>query len=148
MDLDQVRYIEWLITALMVGIVWYTQVIQYPLFHIVPPDRFVDFHSEYTQKAGWLIGPLMVLELGFGILKMKLLPPKLRRKWTNWIPLFLLSVIWLSTFLVQVPLHGVLVEKKTDEVIHLLIWSNWVRTILWSLKLVWLGKSNPIGQKD
>jgi hypothetical protein len=48
--------------------------------------------------------------------------------------------IWLSTFALQVPAHEKLILKKDDQQIQKLVKTNWIRTILWSLKLVILLK--------
>jgi len=45
-------------------------------------------------------------------------------------------LIWLSTFLVQVPLHNILSKEKNDKVISKLILSNWFRTILWTARSI------------
>lgn len=47
---------------------------------------------------------------------------------------YLVLVIWLSTFLLSVPAHAKLSSSKNAEVIDRLISTNWIRTVLWSLK--------------
>ena len=57
---------------------------------------------------------------------------------TTW--LMMLIGIWLSTFLLQVPAHEKLILKKDNQIIARLVKTNWIRTILWSLKLLVLIK--------
>jgi hypothetical protein len=47
-------------------------------------------------------------------------------------------IIWLSTFLLQVPIHKKLRSGKEDSHIKRLVATNWIRTIAWSLKAVWV----------
>ena len=51
--------------------------------------------------------------------------------------LALVAVIWLSTFLVQVPLHERLaVEGHTNDVVARLVRGNWIRTIAWTARAI------------
>jgi hypothetical protein len=49
-----------------------------------------------------------------------------------------LLLIWASTFLLQVPLHGILERRHDKQAILLLNATNWIRTLLWSLRLAML----------
>ena len=53
-----------------------------------------------------------------------------------YLSLFLLLVIWVSTALVQVPLHERLASRFEPETHQNLVSSNWVRTLGWSLRVV------------
>lgn len=57
--------------------------------------------------------------------------------WTNSLyatSLALLVLVWLSTFFLQVPLHAVL-RREFEPYEHLLlVRTNWIRTIGWSLR--------------
>lgn len=55
------------------------------------------------------------------------------------IPLITVLLIWLSTFLIQVPLHNALGVEKDTEAIRRLVQTNWIRTILWTVKGIWVG---------
>ena len=45
-------------TLFMVGLVWFVQVVHYPLFGRVGEDEFV----AYSRLTGWVVGPPMLLE--------------------------------------------------------------------------------------
>lgn len=56
-------------------------------------------------------------------------------------PLLIINIIailaiWLVTFLISMPCHKVLSEKKDKFQIERLIKTNWIRTILWTIRSV------------
>ena len=63
------------------------------------------------------------------------------------IGLILLAVVWLSTYLWQVPLHRQLAVEYQVDLIRRLVRSNWLRTFAWTSRgmiVVWLAAS-PLG---
>ncbi len=48
----------------------------------------------------------------------------------------LLAVIWLSTALVQVPMHQRLLDGYSDQIARKLVESNWLRTLAWTARAV------------
>jgi hypothetical protein len=91
----------------------------------------------------------MLIELGTGALLFWTEAEVFRR------PLFvaaliLLAVIWLSTFLVQVPLHNALVGGFDPQVHASLVRSNWIRTLAWSVRglllfaILWAGSAERL----
>lgn len=48
--------------------------------------------------------------------------------------LFMTGLIWLSTALLQVPLHRALLPGFDPAKIHRLVRSNWLRTVAWTLR--------------
>jgi hypothetical protein len=49
---------------------------------------------------------------------------------------FLVVIIWLSTLVLQVPIHNRLQSGKDNACIRRLVTTNWIRTIAWSIKAV------------
>jgi hypothetical protein len=47
-----------------------------------------------------------------------------------------IGVVWLSTALVQVPLHTKLTLGYDCRTIHLLVQTNWLRTLGWTVRVV------------
>lgn len=45
-------------------------------------------------------------------------------------------VAWMVTFLISVPLHNRLSSAADPQTIALLISTNWIRTVAWSIKLL------------
>ena len=60
--------------------------------------------------------------------------PKGVPNWTIVVSIILLSVIWISTLILQVPYHERLVSGFDKEIHDLLVKTNWIRTICWSLR--------------
>ncbi len=119
------------LTAAMAGLIWFVQIIHYPLYREVPEVAFHDYQQRHLRGAGPLIAPLMVLEL----LTLGLV------LWKAPHPLFfasgvVLAAIWLSTFLLQVPLHRRLEAQRDEAAIGRLIGTNWIRTTGWTLRML------------
>ena len=114
----------------MLGLIWYIQLVHYPSFKYVDTNSFVEFHKHHTLKTGYIVMPVMFLELvSSGFLTWQ----------DGWMSLnalgfYLVILIWLSTFLLSVPKHNTLQQEKLNSLISDLIATNWYRTILWSVK--------------
>jgi hypothetical protein len=121
----------------MVGLIWFIQIVQYPGFARVGVGEFADYHAHHCRAIGWVVGPLMVVELLTAVILARVGEPG----WFWSIMLGALLVIWLSTGGWQGPLHGRLArEGPRPELLRLLVRGNWLRTILWTLRgggLVW-----------
>jgi phage terminase large subunit-like protein len=116
-------------TLALVGLVWFVQVVHYPLFARVPREAFPAYGREHAERTTWLVAPLMAVEAvcAAGLL---LAEPGLLAA----LGALLLAVVWASTVLVQVPCHRVL-GRGWDEVAHRrLVRTNWVRTAAWSAR--------------
>ena len=121
-------------TTFLCGLIWCIQLVHYPSFRFVSPDRFVEFERFHTQAITWIVGPAMLLELLTAVVLLGSLGP-------GWGALNIVSVgaIWVSTALLSVPCHARLAEGFDADCIERLVWTNWPRTVLWSLRaLAWL----------
>ncbi|NNF06127.1 MAG: hypothetical protein HKN21_05150 [Candidatus Eisenbacteria bacterium] len=136
-------WVHILATLYMVGLVWFVQLVQYPLFASVDPGSFPDYHSSYLEKTRWAIAPMMLIELGTGLW----LALQLRSdfSWALAISLVLIVVVWLVTFFVSVPQHAILERGFDEKAWRTLLDTNWIRTIAWSaravLLLLWMSGS-------
>ena len=111
-------------------LIWLVQLIIYPGFHRISPEEFVAYHRWYVIRISSVVLPLMLAEL---IL-------------TVWWVLsdnysavsvsagVLILIVWLSTFLLQVPIHNQLKTGKEEVLIRRLVTTNWIRTVAWNLK--------------
>lgn len=118
-------------TFAMTGIIWLVQLVQYPGFRRVGADEFAEFHRHHCTAIGFVVGPLMVVEL----LTALILAGAGEPLWFWRGMLGVLIVIWISTALWQGPLHGRLSrEGARPEVIRALVRGNWLRTILWTAR--------------
>ena len=115
-------------TLALVGLIWVVQIVVYPLFARLPRD-FVDYHARYTARITFVVAPLMFVELGT-VVALTLSAPS---SWT-YAGAALCSLNWLSTFLIQVPIHGRLSTEFDPGEIRRLATTNWLRTISWSAR--------------
>ena len=121
--------------SMMFGISWIIQIVHYPSFNFVEANKFVDFSKFHTSNISYIVVPVMLIELltSFLILNITI---ENSIKYLLIISLFLLILNWISTFMVQVPLHKSLSSKKDYKLIIHLVRSNWMRTIFWSIRFI------------
>lgn len=120
-------------TFSMVGLIWFVQVVHYPLMAQVPPDRFRRYELDHQRLTTWVVAPLMLLELAsaFALLWLR---PEAIAWWPAWFGMILLISIWLATYAVQVPQHASLVLSFDPSLHRRLVLGNWYRTIAWSAR--------------
>jgi hypothetical protein len=118
-------------TAAMFGVIWFVQVVHYPLFGSVGSDSFVAYETAHRRRTSFVVGPLMVAEaLAAGWLVVD--PPTGVGLALPVAGLMLLGVIHTSTVWLQVPRHAELNTGHDDATMRRLVRSNWVRTLGWS----------------
>lgn len=117
-------------TCALIGLVWTVQVAVYPLFDRTGQEGFSAWHAAYTARIGRVAGPLMLAELGSGLWLLG----SGRREPLFMLSLALLGGIWLSTALVQVPLHQRLAQGFEAGTHRRLVRTNWLRTCAWTLR--------------
>lgn len=132
------------LAALLTGLIWTIQLVHYPLLTAIDPAGFPPLHQQHARRIGPLVGPLMLAELLAALLLWS-------RHWPD--PLLalqflLVAAIWITTGLVQVPLHRQLASRPSARTAATLVRTNWIRTILWSARLALLllltfGKMQP-----
>jgi hypothetical protein len=117
-------------TWALVGLIWTIQLVHYPLFAQVGRENFIAYHRSHMQRVGWVVGPLMLVEICSGA-------------WIVWsgcrdvwvlASLLPLALIWLSTWRVQIPLHLQLAEGFDPKAHQRLVATNWWRTAAWTLR--------------
>ena len=122
-----------LATLFMVGLIWFVQIVHYPLFGQVGRDAFPAYEAEHMRRTTWVVAVPMLVELLTGILLLWQRPPAVA-PWTAWAGVALLAVIWASTIWLQVPCHEALRQGFSESAHAELARTNWVRTIAWSLR--------------
>lgn len=120
-------------TLVMVGVIWFVQVVHYPLFELASERRFERFAAEHQRRTSLVVVPLMLTEAGTA-LALLVAPPLGLGRGPLWLGMLLLVVIWLSTGLLQVPLHRHLLGGREDAAIRRLVVGNWVRTAAWTAR--------------
>ena len=117
---------------LLTGVIWTIQIVHYPSFHYIDKLSFTNFHNFHERRISIIVMPLMLIELITSIALY------IHNMWSIIFALNLLIVglIWCSTFFVQVPIHSILSEKKDKNLIEKLVNTNWIRTFLWSIRML------------
>ena len=118
-------------TLVMVGVIWFVQVVHYPLMARVSASEFAAYEREHQNRTTFVVAPTMLIEAVAAALLFVVVPPGSRRILPA-VGIALLAVIWLSTFLLQVPLHTRLADGFDPGAQRKLVRSNWLRTVAWT----------------
>jgi hypothetical protein len=120
-------------TLFMVGIIWFVQVVHYPLFARVGSRGFILYSKAHSRLTTYVVGPPMLVEASTTLLLVFRRPEGIPLAATL-IGLALVAVVWLSTGLLQVPRHTTLGSGFDQTTWSGLVLSNWVRTVAWSAR--------------
>jgi hypothetical protein len=120
-------------TLVMVGIIWFVQVVHYPLFERVGKSDFPSYSAAHSRLTGPVVGPPMLLEAATAA-ALPLFRPAGVPAPLVWAGLALLAPVWLSTALLQVPRHRSLGLGLDSRAHRSLVLSNWARTATWSAR--------------
>ena len=117
------------------GLIWTIQLVHYPSMHFVSRDKFELFHYFHQLRISIIAMPLMAIELITTIiLFMQNIDNESSLIFK--INLIIVTLIWFSTFFIQVPLHQKLSKGKKTSLIDKLVLTNWFRTVLWTLRSI------------
>lgn len=111
----------------LAGLIWCIQLVHYPIFARLDRADFPQTLRWHGQRITWIVAPLMLLELIFAFWLWKLQPDG-----QSLAGLMLVAGLWLSTGLVQVPLHSRLSRQYCPRSLQWLVLSNWLRTLMWT----------------
>lgn len=120
-------------TWAMVGLIWLVQLVHYPLFVSIDPDKFSGAMVAHQQRISFIVLPLMGSELLTALLLWVVRPPGVSAILLA-SAFILLLVAWASTFLIQVPQHTKLIGGHSSRVCTQLVSWNWIRTFSWSAR--------------
>ncbi len=120
-------------TQAMVGVIWFVQVVHYPLFGGVGAAEFRAYAAAHGRRTTWVVAPPMLLEVGTALLLVWRRPVAMPA-WSAWAGLLLLAVVWGSTFGLQVPRHEELGAGFDARAHRRLVRTNWLRTTAWTAR--------------
>lgn len=120
-------------TLFMVGLIWFVQVVHYPLMARVGEKGFVAYSEAHSRLTSYVVGPPMLLEAATTALLLAVRPSGVPFS-AALLGAGLLALIWLSTALLQVPRHTALGRGFDRREHHALVATNWLRTAAWSLR--------------
>jgi len=130
--MDLLFFLNVISAFLLTGVIWTIQIVHYPSFHYIDKLSFTNFHHFHERRISIIVMPLMLIELTTStvlyINNMSSIVFALN--------LLIVVLIWCSTFFVQVPIHSILSEKKDKKLIEKLVNTNWIRTFLWSMRML------------
>lgn len=120
-------------TWFLTGLIWFVQLVHYPLLAQVGASSQVDYHTLHSRITTRLVVPVMGLEGATSALLLALRPSTVPTLWLS-LGMLLELVIWLSTAMIQVPAHRRLCRGFQTEDHQHLVQSNWLRTLAWSAR--------------
>ena len=130
--------IQAIATWYMTGVIWFVQVVHYPLMARVGRAEWVGYEHAHTRLTTFVVAPGMFVELGTAIALLVVLhTTPSDTTWAlvvTWVGAALLAVVWVSTFALQVPLHTRLAARYEDRDQRRLVQTNWIRTLAWSAR--------------
>ena len=121
-------------TAAMTGLIWFVQVVHYPLMARVGAQDYSLYQHAHMSRTTFVVAPLMLAELGSAIVLIPMLGSENYPLTISGLTLVIL--IWISTAALQVPAHKGLTEGFADRAHRKLVRTNWIRTVLWTLRAV------------
>jgi hypothetical protein len=130
-----IMFLQVVSTFSMLGVIWYVQLVHYPMFLGLSEDQFSKWHHFHSDRTTWIVAPLMIVELiTAGLVFFE------DRSWQNCVFIIgLTGAMWLLTFFVSVPFHTTLTNVGYSKtVIEQLVVTNWYRTFVYSLKALFL----------
>lgn len=121
----------------MTGLIWFVQIVHYPLFHSVPKAEFKEYEHWHRWRTSSVVLPIMFIELvtSFWLLLTNL---NSTQRPTILSGALFVVVIWVSTIFLQMPIHFKLQTGKDTERIKQLVSSNWIRTVSWTARSILL----------
>ncbi|HMB91475.1 MAG TPA: hypothetical protein VKP65_11550, partial [Rhodothermales bacterium] len=88
---------------------------------------------DHMRRITYVIAVPMLVELSTTIALAWWQPASIPG-WQIWTGLALLALIWISTGLLQVPLHNTLLRGFDVTAHQRLVATNWIRTLAWSAR--------------
>lgn len=119
-------------TLFMVGLIWFVQIVHYPLYANVGRKQFPEYEALHNRMTTWVVGPAMLVELVTAVMLLKYSPNA--SSMLAWMGLGLLIVIWGSTAALSVPAHDVLTAGFDEGAYRKLVNTNWIRTFAWTAR--------------
>ncbi len=122
-------------TSVMVGVIWFVQVVHYPLLAQFGETQSVDVAVQHQRRTGYVVGLPMLIE-GVSTLVLLVARPADVSLVLPWVGAALLAVALGSTLFLSVPLHARMAEAHSPEIGRRLVVTNWPRTIAWTARMV------------
>ena len=122
-------------TSIMTGVIWVIQIVHYPSFHFIEKELYTAFQKFHMNKISIIVIPIMLAELITG---MMLFLDKSSKSPFLILSFVILILIWLITGVFFSKAHNELMTGYQELVVNQLVVMNWIRTLLWTLRLLLL----------
>ena len=119
-------------TSIMVGVIWVIQLVHYPSFKYVKESDFIIFQKYHMSNISYIVFPVMCTELVTALFIFFSGEESLFFV----LSLICLFLIWVITGVLFTKYHSILKEGKDLKMIKKMIRANWIRTLLWTLRLI------------
>jgi len=130
----EILSIHFVATLLMVGIIWFVQLVHYPLMLYVRTADFRRYSQVNQSRTAFVVVGLMFVEtLPIGWFPNSTAAPAFVGS------VLFLVVVWVSTAAFQMPLHRALLGGFEEHLIQRLVRTNWLRTVAWTARSVLVG---------
>lgn len=119
-------------TWYMTGVIWFVQVVHYPLFERIGATEFREYHLRHVSRTTRAVAPAMAIELATSVWLV------VRRRGDSTdlslavAGLALAVVAWGVTGLISVPAHERLALGFDPETFRRLLRTNLIRALAWS----------------
>ena len=130
--LDDLQTTHLTSTSIMVGVIWVIQLVHYPSFKYVKESDFIIFQKYHMNNISYIVFPVMLIELITSLLIFF----SGEKSFFFMLSLFCLFLIWVITVGLFTKFHNILKEGKDLKMIKKMIRANWIRTLLWTLRLI------------
>lgn len=130
---DVVLLLNVVSTFTMVGVIWFVQVVHYPLLSVVPVESASTVAVDHQRRTGWVVMAPMTVE-GFTTLGLLKWVPDGVAWWVPWLNGVFLAVALGCTVFLSVPRHARMAAQPDASVGRELVVTNWPRTVAWSAR--------------
>ena len=131
MEFELLLKVNFISTSVMVGVIWVIQLLHYPSFHFINDQKYIEFQHFHMQRISFIVIPAMLTELASALLLAYFFGSSL-----TIILLALVLGIWGITFIFFTNMHHKLTDGYEHSIVDRLVKINWLRTALWSLRLI------------
>ncbi len=122
-------------TSVMVGVIWVVQLVHYPSFHFVELKQYTTFQRFHMDRISYVVIPAMLTEL-FTLILIVISMDQIDNLVLA--SAILLIFIWIMTAVFFSGVHQKLTLGYDQTVVDKLVKLNWGRTLLWTLRLLFI----------
>ena len=119
----------------MTGVIWFVQLVHYPLFAAVGDPGWTAYHAEHSRRTTWVVILPMTVDLLSSLALIAVPPPGVSATLLTAGAVAAL-VTWLATGGLAVPAHRRLAGGWHAGTGRRLTRTNWIRTVAWSAHAV------------